>query len=67
MLTVLRLGTIDGPVQAGNRPGEWQCLVVAKVAPGSRDVGVATVVVQQQRLIIKTVEWIDPTPLPTVP
>lgn len=57
---VLRNGEIDGEITPGRRAGEWKCLVVGRAELDARDMGVATVVVRKQRLIIKTVEWIDP-------
>lgn len=58
VVRVLRLGGIKGEVEAGRSAGEWKCKVVAKVK-GSREIGVITIVVAQQRLFIKTVEWED--------
>jgi len=55
---VLRGGEIRGEIEAGKSQGEWKCKVVAKPR-GSRELGVVTVVVNGQRLFVKTVEWED--------
>lgn len=60
VIELLRKGDIDGPVRAGRNPGEWRCLVVGRLAWSPREAGVATVVVREERLIIATVEWMDP-------
>lgn len=57
-LRVLRTGDIVGEIEAGRGSGEWKCKVVA-LKKGSRDIGVATVVLQSGRLFVKTVEWED--------
>lgn len=55
---VLRRGFVDGAIEAGQRAGEWKCKIVANVK-GSRDIGVVTVVINNDRLFVKTVEWED--------
>jgi len=57
-LKVLRNGDIEGEIVAGRSKGEWKCKMVTRIK-GNRDVGVVTVVVNGQRLFIKTVEWED--------
>ena len=57
-LRVLRLGEIIGDIEQGDKAGEWKCLVTAR-KKGSREVGVATIVANQNELIIKTVMWVD--------
>jgi hypothetical protein len=57
-LRTLQFGDIVGEIEPGSRTGEWKCKVVAK-RKGSRDVGVVTVVLNEGRLFIKTVEWED--------
>jgi len=58
-LKVLRTGLIDlDDIEPGKNPGEWKCKMVANIK-GNRDVGVATLVVNGQRLFVKTVEWED--------
>ena len=58
-LAVLRNGMIKGDIVPGNSPGEWKCKVVDKREGSSRSIGVVTVVIGQQRLLILTVEWED--------
>jgi hypothetical protein len=59
-LDVLRLGEIDGPIKPGKNPGEWKCKVTAKLLDKSnRMLGVAVVVIRNQRLFFTTVEWED--------
>lgn len=58
VLRVLRTGDIEGEVSAGRSAGEWKCKMVARIK-ANRDVGVATVVCDGQRLFLKTVEWED--------
>jgi hypothetical protein len=57
-LRVLRLGSISGEIEQGRNKGEWKCKMVHK-QQGSREIGVVTVVVNGQRLFVKTVEWED--------
>ena len=59
MFEVLRTGTLRGDISPGARPGEWKCKIV-KQMKGRRELGVVTVVVRDQRLFVKTVEWEDP-------
>lgn len=54
----LRTGEIRGDVEPGRRAGEWKCKIVEKMK-GMRELGVATVVIRNSRLFIKTVEWED--------
>jgi len=57
---ILMRGDIDGDVVPGRKSGEWKCLVVGKLDWTPREAGVATVVVRKDRLLIVTVEWMDP-------
>ena len=57
---ILMRGDIDGNVVPGRNSGEWKCLVVGELHWTRREAGVATVVVRKDRLIIVTVEWMDP-------
>jgi len=57
---LLRNGEIDGEIKPGARAGEWDCLVMGKFSLEGREAGVSTIVVRGERLIIKTVEWMDP-------
>lgn len=58
VIRALKRGHIDGDVVAGQSPGEWKCKVVANVR-GSRDIGVVTLVIGGDKLLVKTVEWED--------
>ena len=55
----LENGYIDGPIEAGKREGEWKVKIVDVPEGRSRKMGVVTIVVKDQRLLIKTVEWED--------
>jgi hypothetical protein len=57
-LEVLRLGGIDGPIEAGANAGEWKCKMVAKMDNGRR-LGVVTIVIKSEHLFLMTVEWED--------
>lgn len=59
MFEVLRTGYVKGPVELGKNPGEIKVKMCKKMK-GLRDVGVVTIVVNSERLFIKTVEWEDP-------
>jgi hypothetical protein len=58
MFDVLRTGFLKGEIEPGRSPGEWKAKMV-KQMKGNREVGVVTVVINSQRLFIKTVEWED--------
>ena len=60
VLKIMALGDIDGPIIAGKREGEWRCRVIGSVPWTSREAGVVTVVVREEKLIFVTVKWIDP-------
>jgi len=55
---VLQRGVISGSIEPGKNRGEWKCKVVARLK-GSREIGVVTIVVEERRLFVKTVEWED--------
>lgn len=57
-LRVLRSGEISGPIEAGKYQGEWKCKIVGAIK-GRREVGVATLIIRNRRLRVKTVEWED--------
>jgi len=38
--------------------GEWKCKVVKQLR-GQRELGVVTIIIEQNRLFVKTVEWED--------
>lgn len=58
VIRVLTRGHINGEVVPGQNPGEWKCKVVANVK-GSREIGVATLVIGGDRILVKTAEWED--------
>ena len=58
-LDVLRLGEIDGPIRPGINAGEWKCKVTAKLEGANRELGVAVVVIKDNKLFLLTVEWDD--------
>ena len=59
VLRVLRTGDIVGDIEAGKFEGEWKCKVVER-RKRAREIGVATIIIRQDRLFVKTVEWEDP-------
>lgn len=58
VMHVLKVGSIKGEIEAGRAAGEWKCKVVANIR-GNRDAGVVTVVINREKLFVKTVEWED--------
>jgi hypothetical protein len=59
-LEILRLGDIDGDIEPGKNPGEWRCVVIGSLRWTSREAGVVTVVIRDTRILVATVEWMDP-------
>ena len=59
MEKILTTGMIRGEIKAGKKAGDWEYLVVNTLELGG-EAGVVVIVVQKDRLIVKTVEWIDP-------
>jgi len=59
MYYVLENGGIGGKIEAGKKEGEWKVKVVAVPDGTERKMGVVPIVVQEKRLLIKTVEWED--------
>lgn len=55
---VLRTGHLRGDISPGKFEGEWKCKMVKRMK-GTREVGVVTIVVKNERLLVKTVEWED--------
>ena len=55
---VLRRGYISGEVRSGENPGEWKCKMTRKMK-GAREVGVVTVLINNNRLLVATAEWED--------
>jgi hypothetical protein len=60
VLQVLGRGDILGKITPGKKSGEWKCLVVGSLEWTPREAGVATVVVRKDRVVVITVEWMDP-------
>jgi hypothetical protein len=58
MFDVLRTGYLTGDIEPGRYPGEWKAKM-CKQMKGQREVGVVTIVINQRRLFVKTVEWED--------
>lgn len=60
-LRVLRLGDIDGDIEAGANKGEWKVKVIAPLSHkrGERNVGVVVIVLNAEGLFVKSVEWED--------
>jgi hypothetical protein len=59
-VSVLRAGWPEGPIEAGNHPGEWKVKMVKEIR-GRREVGVVVITIRSERLFVKTVEWEDLT------
>ena len=58
MFVTLRGGRLVGSVEPGKRSGEWKCKMVMEMR-GRREMGVVTLVIGAERLLVKTVEWED--------
>lgn len=58
VIRVLKFGEIKGGIEPGRSAGEWKCKMAYRLK-GSREIGVATVVLNSERLFLKTVEWED--------
>ncbi|MCK5746646.1 MAG: DUF4258 domain-containing protein [Oricola sp.] len=57
ILRVLRTGWIKGEPEK-TELGEWKCKMIRGIK-GNREVGVVTVILLDDRLFVKTVEWED--------
>ena len=55
---VLKKGMIKSGINPGKRSNEWACKITYNVR-GSREIGTAVVVMNDQKLWITTVEWED--------
>lgn len=58
MFEVLRTGYLTGEIEAGKNEGEWKTKMCKRMK-GQREVGVVTIIIRNERLFIKTVEWED--------
>jgi hypothetical protein len=54
---ILRTGHVDEPPEQTEQ-GEWKCKVVLKIR-GGRTAGVITIILHNNKLFVKTVEWED--------
>lgn len=54
----LRVGELSGRVTRGRDPKEWKCKIVS-MPRGSRKMGIVSIVVMNECIIVKTVEWED--------
>lgn len=58
VIQVLKKGHVyDMPVP-GKKKSEWKCKV-ERHARGNRDIGVVTIIMQEQRLFLVIIEWED--------
>lgn len=57
-LTVLRSGYLDDEIDPGENPGEWKGKMTRPMK-GRREIGVAVIVIRNEELFVKTVEWED--------
>lgn len=57
-LTVLRTGFLDDDIVPGEFPGEWKGKMT-KPMKGRREIGVVVVVIRDEMLFVKTMEWED--------
>lgn len=57
-LSVIREGIIMGPIEPGRSAGEWKAKITKNV-PGRRDVGVVVLLIRDDHIRVKTVEWED--------
>jgi|SRR5580700_5120794 hypothetical protein len=57
-LAVLRNGYVAGEVVPGQNAGEWK-VKMTKDIKGRREIGVVTLIIRAQRLLVKTAEWED--------
>ncbi|MEO1659345.1 MAG: DUF4258 domain-containing protein [Pseudomonadota bacterium] len=54
----LRTGYIDNDIRPGENAGEWVCKMTKRIKH-KREVGVVTVLIENQNILIVTVEWED--------
>lgn len=55
---VLQKGSVYDVPRPGKKKGEWICKI-ERHARGNRDIGVVSVIVREEHLLILTVEWED--------
>ena len=56
-IDILRTGYVSEGIKEGANKGEWICKVVKRPSPDSLEIGVITVVIDQHRLLVVTLEW----------
>lgn len=57
-LDVLRTGYVEPGIRQGENSGEWVCKVTKKLFTDRPEVGVVTVIIDNQtRLLVATLEW----------
>lgn len=59
LLQILESGVVCGEIEAGKKAGEWKVKLIGVPEGTSRKMGVVTIVVRDERLLIKTAEWED--------
>ena len=55
-IRVLKFGSLKGKIEAGENAGEWKAEMTLP-RNGGRVMGVVTLLLRNERLFIKTVEW----------
>lgn len=55
----IRIGEVHGPVLPGRYPGEWVIKICAQPFGAKRWMGVVTVVIKNEKILIATTEWED--------
>lgn len=57
-IDVLRTGYVEPGIRPGEKEGEWVCKVTKKLITDRPEIGVVTVIIDnQQRLLVATLEW----------
>lgn len=54
----LRLGELDGPLEQGEKPGEWKGLMRHRL-PGRNEVVVVALLIRDESVLVKTVYWVS--------
>lgn len=58
LFDVLRTGFLEGPIVAGENPGEWKFEMTKRVK-GKREVGVVSVLMRETKIFVVTAMWKD--------
>ncbi len=56
---VLRTGYVEEPPVPGSGKNEWKCEVVQQQDNSNREIGVITIIIEEQKLFIKTIMFKD--------